>query len=122
MRFLLTLLLEDSIAHVRALEQVPLFKHVLRDATADNETLAYLRRIKLIRNMLDCLKEGGGPEMAALVRSTEEKLSVAQSALVDIVTTTMATQEQVTQNTFDTKSKVVASQHAACQALVKSLQ
>ncbi len=56
------IMLEDCVEHVKALDKETVFKRVMKlQGTADNETLAYLRRFKLIRDMMDVLKKSEMP-------------------------------------------------------------
>ena len=61
----LKILQDDVLAHMKSLAKEPGFKEVLRRSRRpDTWTLAYLRRIKLIRDMLQALQDVGGPAVA----------------------------------------------------------
>jgi hypothetical protein len=119
----LQILLEDCIDHVQALDQEALFKQVMKmRGPANNETLAYLRRIKLIRDMLTALKKSEMPGLAAKIKPVEEKLARSQDALVAHVKASTKVMQQVsTVSSKTVNGKVVGDTKAACEQLVQSL-
>lgn len=87
----LSILKDDVVAHMKSLSQEPGFKEVLRRARkADTWTLAYLRRVKLIRDMLRTLERAGGPEVAAEIEPLAYELKKHQRELIDQVRTEVA--------------------------------
>jgi hypothetical protein len=90
--------------------------------TANNETLAYLRRIKLIRDMMDVLKESEMPGLASQIRPVEKKLERSQSALVAHVKASTGVRQNIRSETRQVEGQVVADSAEACQQLVSSLE
>ena len=82
------ILRDDVVAHMKSLAKEPGFKEVLRRARkADTWTLAYLRRIKLIRDMLKSLERAGGAEVASEIEPLAYELKKHQRNLIDQVRT-----------------------------------
>ena len=82
----LKILQDDVVAHMRSLAQEPGFTEVLRRSrTPDTWTLAYLRRIKLIRDMLQTLQDVGGPSVQAEIEPLAYELRKHQRNLVEQV-------------------------------------
>jgi hypothetical protein len=117
------ILLEDCIDHVQALDKESLFKKVMKmRGSANNETLAYLRRIKLIRDMMDVLKKSDLPGLAAKIRPVEKDLKRSQAALVAHVKSSTGQRQRVSSTTKQAKGQVVGDNLAACEQLVSSLE
>lgn len=59
-------LLEDAAAHLKALDTDAEFKRAIKKSfkTAGSDTLAYLRRLKLVNSMLVALEKSGAPMIA----------------------------------------------------------
>ena len=65
----LQLLADDAMAHLRSLKDEALFKVVLnRKTMPDSNTVAYLRRLKLVKDMLESLARAGDPQVAATLQ------------------------------------------------------
>lgn len=82
----LTILKDDVLAHMKSLSLEPGFQEVLRRSRkADTWTLAYLRRIKLIRDMLQTLEKVGGPAVQEEIEPLVYELRKHQRDLVEQV-------------------------------------
>ncbi len=82
----LNVLKDDVVAHMASLSKEPAFKEVLRPThTADSLTMAYLRRIKLIKDMLHTLSNGGDQVVKAQIAPLQKELSYHEDKLVDRV-------------------------------------
>jgi hypothetical protein len=114
--------LDDCAAHVSSLDRDAAFKEVMRlRGRADAQTVAYLRRLKLIRDMLDVLASTGNPEVLARIRPARKKLNECTAALVMHVKKT--TEPVVTTNTTtaNIKGRIAVAEDTSCQSLVNSL-
>ena len=77
---------DDVVAHMKSLAAEPSFKEVLRRARKpDTWTLAYLRRIKLIRDMLKTLERIGGEQVSTEIEPYVYELKKHERNLVDQV-------------------------------------
>ena len=80
------ILRDDVLAHLRSLAQEPGFREVTRRSRKpDTWTLAYLRRIKLIRDMLATLERVGGPTVSADIQPLNKELDKYRRDLVESV-------------------------------------
>ncbi|NEU36378.1 hypothetical protein GN156_37670, partial [bacterium LRH843] len=59
------MLMDDVSAHIRGLQADPYLKK-LKSKTADSNTLAYLRRLKIVHDMLESIDSVGHPEISAM--------------------------------------------------------
>lgn len=76
-------LADDAIAHMKSLAQEPGFDTVTkRGRKVDTWTLAYLRRLKLIRDMLGTLKSIGNAEVRARIAPYDTELSKYERRLM----------------------------------------
>jgi hypothetical protein len=117
------ILLEDCIDHVQALNKESIFKKVMKmRGSANNETLAYLRRIKLIRDMMDVLKQSEMPGLAAKIRPVEKDLERSQHALVTHVKSSTGQRQHISATTSQAEGQMTADSVAACEQLVGSLE
>lgn len=117
------ILLEDCIAHIQSLETESLFQQVMkRRGAANNETLAYLRRIKLIRDMMAVLKKSEMPGLVAKIRPVEKKLERSQYALVAHVKASTGQRQHISSTTKQVEGQVVADTVAACEQIVSTLE
>ena len=79
----LDILTDDAIAHLKSLAHEPGFQQVTeRRHRADSWTMAYLRRIKMIRDMLQTLVEQGGPQVATEIAPYQRELAGYQRELI----------------------------------------
>ncbi len=96
----LEILYDDAVAHMKSLADEENFKKVLRRShQSDSMTLAYLRRIKLIKDMLDALMATDNPEIVSRIRPLDRELSKHERVLVMKVLS-----EQFDQTTTNTKT------------------
>lgn len=90
----------DAVAHMKSLAEEENFRRVLRRAhRSDSLTLAYLRRIKLIKDMLEALMATDNPEIVSRIRPLDRELSKHERVLVLKVLS-----EQFDQTTTNTKT------------------
>ena len=76
-------LADDAIAHMKSLAQEPGFDRVTkRGRKIDTWTLAYLRRLKLIRDMLGTLKSIGNSEVKGRIAPLDKELSTYERRLM----------------------------------------
>ena len=76
-------LTDDVAAHMKSLSLEPGFQKVTqRSHRADSWTLAYLKRIKLIKDMLQTLTTVGGPEVATKLEPYKDELNRYRDELV----------------------------------------
>lgn len=72
----LSVLSDDVAAHMRSLSQEPGFRKVTRSGRKiDTWTLAYLRRLKLIRDMIETLSDTGGSQVKFELKKYDQELS-----------------------------------------------
>lgn len=94
------ILKDDVVAHMKSLSQEPGFKEVLRKSRkADTWTLAYLRRIKLIRDMLEAVQVASGPEAYEEIEPLAYELNKHKKNLID----------QVRYETYSTSGSEIAT-------------
>jgi hypothetical protein len=75
---------DDVVAHMKSLAQEPKFMAVTRRGNKiDTWTLAYLRRLKLIRDMLGTLSDVGDETAKARIRPYDKKLGKYERRLVN---------------------------------------
>lgn|GEM_PF-4869724 len=89
----LNLMLEDVTAHLNALGTDPFFVEILRPKYGvDSWTVAYLRRLKLVRDMLAVLQQTNDPRITSKLAVFDQKLKRYQRDLAEKVA--------MVQNTF----------------------
>lgn len=119
---------DDVVAHMKSLAQEPGFDAVTkRSYRIDTWTLAYLRRLKLIRDMLGTLSDVGDASVKANVRPYDKELAKYERRLLNNVAKQTMT-ESYTQTETDTrvtnrKSRIVGISSKVindCDALVHS--
>jgi len=82
----LQVLADDAAAHLRSLSQERGFHEVTRSGRKiDTWTLAYLRRLKLIRDMLVTISDIGNTEVKARVKAYDKKLAKYEKKLLESV-------------------------------------
>ena len=114
----LKVLKDDVTAHMNSLARERGFKEVLRPSRMpDTWTLAYLRRIKLIRDMLTALKSYGDPQTQDDIDSLSYELASHQRKLVDMVNEATSPTTGAT-HVATGKPKAKAGQ-SGCQQFVK---
>ena len=80
------ILSDDVVAHMKSLAQEPGFVAVTRKSyKIDTWTLAYLRRLKLIRDMLDTLSDVGDVNAKAKIRPYDKELAKYERRLLNNV-------------------------------------
>ena len=85
------ILIDDVVGHMKSLAQEDGFKTVTRRShRADSWTLAYLRRIKLIKDMLRTIAEVGGAEVSVEVDPYRRELNRYQEELVSQIQSEIA--------------------------------
>ena len=91
-------LLEDVAAHLQALDTDAQFKRAIKKSfkIASSETLAYLRRLKMVSSMLVALEESGAPVIAQ--RATDFRKEVTDYTEVLTAQVTRSTQNQTVVN------------------------
>lgn len=84
---------DDVVAHMKSLSKEPKFMAVTRRGyKIDTWTLAYLRRLKLIRDMLQTLSDVGSEADRAKIRPYDKKLGKYERRLVDHIVDQTSTQ------------------------------
>ena len=97
----MSVLADDAAAHLRSLSQEAKFKEVVNPGRrVDTWTLAYLRRLKLIRDMLTTLNQFGDNTVRAKVKGYGRQLGKYEEKLL----TTLLVQTQATSTTSTTKN------------------
>lgn len=78
-----SVLMDDLTAHIQALETDPGLRQVSKqNGRADSATLAYLRRLTLVTDMLKAVQVGGTEEYALAAREMDKDLSKYVKKLV----------------------------------------
>ena len=78
-----SILTDDVIAHLRSLKDEPKFKEVLQNKyIPDMHTIAYLRRLKLVKDMLITLSRANDADVASRIRDYQDELEKYQKKLV----------------------------------------
>jgi len=79
----MNVLADDAIAHLKSLSMEKGFRDVTQSGrTVDTWTIAYLRRLKMIRDMLSTLSEIGNAEVKARIQPYDAKLRMHEKKLV----------------------------------------
>jgi hypothetical protein len=80
----LEVLTDDVVAHMKSLAQEPGFEEVVRrNRKIDTWTLAYLRRIKMIRDMLSALSTAGNDAVDAQIKPYDIELKRYERRLIE---------------------------------------
>ena len=120
----LQLLADDAVAHMKSLAQEAGFKEVVRPSyKVDTWTLAYLRRLKLIRDMLDVLFKTGNPEVEYRMRPLDKELKKYTRRLIEQVyiqdlSVTLQNQQTTSGSTSNT---VTARSNQECADFVQRM-
>ena len=95
----LQLLLADAASHMELLKNEPAFQEALqKDRTPDSTTIAYLRRLKLIKDMLISISRAEDDTLINKIAPYQKRLAQYQKELVDSV---MQSNEQTFANRID---------------------
>jgi hypothetical protein len=79
----MAIIYDDLASHLNALTNEPGFRTVVDPIhVPDSNTLAYLRRIKLMRDMIRVLYEANDPSISLSIAPMEQKLSRMQQELI----------------------------------------
>ena len=121
------ILVDDLAAHINAFSTDPGLKHVSKSGTrADSETLAYLRRMKLVSDMLNSVYRNGDQEYAAMAKKVEKKLNKYRTKLLlKVAQATKSGTETMTTSTeskygFKTKT-IAANPGQSCQDIINQM-
>ena len=116
----LEILYDDSVAHMKSLAEEQNFKKVLRRShQSDSMTLAYLRRIKLIKDMLEALMATDNAEIVSRVQPLDRELSKHERVLVLKVMSEQFDQVTTSTETYN-RSVYLRRTGAACREFASS--
>ena len=80
------LLIDDLVSHLKALASEPLFKEVLKlERQVDTWTLAYLRRLKVVKDLMITISDFADVDTVAEMRPWFDELEEHEESLVSIV-------------------------------------
>lgn len=119
-------LVDDLNAHVHALATDAGLKQICKlTVKADSNTLAYLRRLKLVNDMLKAVQVAGNPEFAYRAKAAERELNKYRRDLVTkvILVTQNLSESQVSESTYRTKGggyRKIGPENS-CRALAERL-
>lgn len=120
----LEVMFDDIATHIKALGSDQDFKQVLKShRIADTWTVAYLRRVKLIRDMIQVLKGTGDPGLLARLAPYDQELTRYSNRLIDNIQ--LYEIDQVSQHT-DTADVSAgyreSSDEAECKDLISAIR
>ena len=105
----MSVLADDAAAHLRSLSQEAKFKEVVKSGRRiDTWTLAYLRRLKLIRDMLTTLDQFGNKAVRAKIKDYGRQLGkYEEKLLTTLFEQTVGTSNTSTRRTTSRNSKTL---------------
>jgi len=105
----LEVLIDDVTAHLKSLANEASFKRVLKlGHKVDNWTLAYLRRLKMVKDMLITISRQANPEAIASLKPVYDDVEDYETKLVSLVQAWLVN-IQSTNTTTSTRTRQVSS-------------
>jgi hypothetical protein len=122
----LNLMLEDVSAHLNALNSDPFFVEILKPKYGvDSWTVAYLRRLKLVRDMLAVLQQTNDPRILGEVAIFDQKLKRYQRGLAEKVALVenlfVSSSDPVEGRTYKSTRETQREHLGECRGLLNSL-
>lgn len=120
----LEIMFDDIVAHLKGLGADQDFKQVLKShRVADTWTVAYLRRVKLIRDMIQVLKGTGDPGLLTRLAPYDQELKRYSNRLIEnIQLYEIDHVEQFSDTRGSERNTFTTARNAECNSLINSIR
>lgn len=117
------IMLDDLAAHMQALSTDTALQEVMRRGrTADSWTVAYLRRVKLLRDIIQTLKRVDDPTIAYRLEPHDQELRRLSQRLIQNIMSYEVTQVDTKHSTRTFNRKSGDFSGPRCEALISQIQ